>query len=195
MSRSDTFTRADSLLTINSPSDAAGDYTVAATTVFGIASNTGQWVSGFDTVFPTAVLESSSAVVDFSVDYPAVGADAGVVIRYVDASNFNDCFVRSSGNTLQLHKIVAGAFTSLGTFTGAIANGDTIKVTVSAGNVYNVFQNGTLRIGPVTDAANSTGTKHGLATNSDATVRWDNLVMTTPGAVSAPSGFLFHSFP
>lgn len=155
--RSDNFTRADSA-SLGTPSD-LGSAWVEAQGNFSISANIG----GVTTLVSSrayAYLEASSAIGESSITLNSTG-DVGVVIRYVDINNFMVVTV----SNLTLFKRVAGTFTSLGSSPYTPAAGDVVSVSVDASNLYTVKLNGVAKY-TATDAANATGTKHGLRSAS-----------------------------
>lgn len=178
--RSDNFTRADSGVSIDSPSDAAGNYTTTAT--WGIASNTGYNADGAGSC--CATLDASSADVEVQVTLTTIGGSgtggAGIGFRYVDANNFWRARARVSASTLSLQRMIAGSNTTIGTdYSYTPANGDVIKV-VADGNDITVYLNGVSRI-TASDSTHNTATKHGLFVNSDTASRFDDLTITDLG--------------
>lgn len=77
----------------------------------------------------------------------------GVAVR-VSAGN---CYAASwhDTNVLDLHKVVSGTDTTIGT-TSTVAAGDTIRIEVS-GTSISVKKNGTVVIGPLTDSSLASG--------------------------------------
>lgn len=89
--------------------------------------------------------------------------NGGIAARVADNSNLLFLQARDFENDIVLWKRVAGTFTQIGsTYSGAVVDGDTLKLTVNASNSIGAYLNGTLRIGPVTDSAGSANTKHGV---------------------------------
>lgn len=99
-----------------------------------------------------------------------------MTLRGSDASNYNFCTMGTGG--LQLYKRVAGVNTAFGSaYATAIAANDVIAITMDASNVYNVYRNGSLVIGPVTEAANASGTQHGLGATATS-ITYDDFSFT-----------------
>lgn len=127
--------------------------------------------------------EQGTADHDFAVTYAtfAVGNFFPCCVRITDANNFIGA--RSIGQ-LQLYKRVAGTFTQLGPtipYTGA--NGDVLKITAS-GNTLNVYVNGVLKIGPITESDHNTVTKCGMVARSSTA---NNLIESAESTVTAAS--------
>lgn len=158
--RTDTFTRADSTTSIDSPSDGGSGYT--ATGTWGIKSNTGYYVSAGGAYAP-CVLEASVASVDVQVTisvFPAIAA-GGPLVRYSNSTNFIHANVNTATNW-QIQKCVAGSFTQIGsTYVGTISAGDVLKLSVDSSNNLTAYQNGVSRI-TGNDSAGSANTKHGF---------------------------------
>lgn len=101
------------------------------------------------------------------------------VVRATDASNYIGA--RYNSGQVQLYKVVAGAFTGLGTpYTYTWVANDTVKLEVS-GNDFIVSINGTSRI-TATDSFNNTETRQGIVVRSSTTAAtYDNF---EAGAIS-----------
>lgn len=126
--------------------------------------------------------EQSNANHDFAVTYAtfAEGVFFPCCVRITDANNFIGA--RLNGGNLQLFKRVTGTFTQLGSNVAVTgANGDTLKVTAS-GNTLNVYVNGVLKIGPITESAHNTVTKCGMVARSTAAA---NLIESTESTVAS----------
>lgn len=166
--RADDCNRVDSTLTPNPPSDGLGNYTVVGT--WGIFTHWLYKVSPADT-YQCAVLECGTPNGSFSAtnitDPSATYGGGGVVARYADNNNYITGLVIGAvgGGTYDfyLFKKVAGNYTPLGTFyTGPFAANDVLSIDFTSANAIRFKQNGITRVGPVTDAAGSTNTKHGV---------------------------------
>ena len=108
-----------------------------------------------------ACLETSVAAGSAKVKIVTVGNSSGPSIRCSNTSNGFTAYVAAGG--IVLYKIVAGSPTQIGpTYSGTVSNNDDIEVTVDALNAFRIYQNGTLRLGPITDSFNSTATKAGI---------------------------------
>jgi hypothetical protein len=107
--------------------------------------------------------------------WKATGTIAGFVCnRLVDVNNYFGVRVTStSGGRLELQKNATG-FTLLGSYViGSIPTNSTIRYEVE-GDSHNVYLDGVLRIGPVTDATNNTETSQGVTgrTESGINIAW-----------------------
>jgi hypothetical protein len=104
----------------------------------------------------------------------------GIAFRISDSSNY--LFAYFSGtNSLRIFKVVAGAGTQIGTATVTFANNSVLKVVLS-GDQIEAYQNGVLKVGPVTESFNQSATKHGImweAGGQAITVcRWEDFSIT-----------------
>lgn len=174
--------------TFPTPSDAGGDYTNPAGTFSnsaGVCSETG------GTHDAVAVLESSSAVGKVQFDNPSRGTNnsIAIVIRYVDASNYMVLYIDAIGGFGEFFKVVSGSKTHLD-YTGSYtsADGDTWSLEVDGSNAYTFKHNGTTvnwftgGNPTLTDATNSTGTKHGFGRgDGNGTSSFDNFSFTDAG--------------
>ena len=174
--RSDDFNRADSTLSIGSPSDGGGAYTVNNS--WGISTNRAYKLATANT-WEFAVLDAASAVVDVSVTIQTIGR-GGPAARYADLNNA--IFVAVEATQTQMYKRVSSTFTQLGsTYTNTAVAGDVWTLRVTSANAISALKNDVLRIGPVTDAAGSANTKHGMAVYNIAT-RLDSLSIVDTAA-------------
>lgn len=173
--RSDNFNRNANPL--GTPSDGGSDW-IAYAGVFSTYANVRAHCST-GVANGATVLESNNAnvIVQFKSVYNGGYTDKqSLIIRGIDASNFNYCKIGTAG--LQLVKRVAGVNTNFASaYATAIAANDVIKITVDSLNVYNVYLNGVLVIGPVTESANATGTQHGLGA-TQTTITFDDFSIT-----------------
>jgi hypothetical protein len=175
--RSDNFNRADTTNNIGTASDAGAAYT-QVNGVFGIATNQGYESSG-NSGHSVASLEASTADVDVRVTINGTITTAGVAARVTDTNNFL-LFQYASGTGLRMFKQVATVFTQLGsTVVYTASAGDIFRFTVQ-GNTLNAYVNGVLKIGPITESAFNTITKHGFYTFNDNAVRFDDLSILAP---------------
>jgi hypothetical protein len=180
--RTDNFNRADSAVSLGTPSD-SGSAWVVPTASFGISSNQGYKANTAST-HEVAYLESSVADVDVEVTLTAIGASAagGVCARFADDSNYLHAQCGTGGTPVYLFKRVAGSFTQLGsTYGGTLVANDVMKLTCN-GSSLTVYINGVSRI-TATDSAGSTNTKHGLyaySANTDSPL-FDTFSITAAG--------------
>lgn len=175
--RSDDFNRTDSTETLNSPSDASGNYTLVGT--WGVASNRGYSVSPQSP--GVAWLETSATDVEVQVTIPVLPTNdsCGALARYVDTNNLVAALFHVSANKLRLIKWVSGSYTQVASASITPVAGDVLKL-VADGDQFTVYVNGTSQIAATTisDAALQSSTKHGLYAWAETTARFDNLTIT-----------------
>lgn len=185
--RMDNFNRADNTSTMGTPSDGGSDW-VADQGTWGITGNAGYTVAGAGDNQCIATLESSLADVSVECKITFVSTtDCGIVGRVADSTNYILVAFRDTGNTIELYTRIAGTFTSLGAYTGSVATGDVIKLTMNGASLE-VFQNGISRL-TASNGAGSSNTKHGLRQSSDfgsGNTRFDDFSIT--GAAAADTG-------
>jgi len=172
--RQDNFNRADSAVTIQSPSDGGSNYIINSGT-WGISGNQGYLaVAGTQR---TAVLETSQTNIATEVTIAVGSGDVGVVVRGLDDDNYIVGTYNKAGGQMQIYRRVAGAFTQIGsTYNGTLNDGDVIKLSVDSGNNLVLSQNGVSRV-TGNSAAGSTNTKGGIRSSNDTTTRFENLVI------------------
>jgi hypothetical protein len=171
--RTDNFNRADGA--IGTPSD-AGSAWVQNLGTWNVLTNQAR-ITTNDT-HATCVLESSVSNVEVQATIPTVGGGVGhsIVARCADSSNFIMFQIKSA--SVEMWKRVGGSFTQLGTtVSNTFVANDVIKLTCD-GNTINGYVNGVLKIGPITESAGSTNTKHGLYANQNSTGRFDDFSIT-----------------
>jgi hypothetical protein len=183
--RSDDFNRADAG-SLGSPSDGGSAWVVVSGT-WGISTNRGYKSASFGTN-QSAYLEASASngTVTGTIGGIASTSYPGLHIRFADDSNM--VLVQCDTTFLKLWKIVAGTATQLGsTYSGTVAVNDVIALSANASNSLTIKQNGTTRVGPVTDSAGASNTKSGLRcySNSAATASWDDFAFTEDAAAAA----------
>jgi hypothetical protein len=191
----DIFTRADSAVTLGSPTLGAA-YTALRGT-WGIATNKGYHTTTAPIDDGVAVIDSGFADFIMTCDVTTSGTAsktyAGLVFRALDASNRWRVAIRSSGETF-LTKMVAGVNTHIiSTFTFAVSTTYSLKV-IALGNAISFYINNTL-VSSTTDAFNNTQTSHGLYLNGGAATdfddsgsRFDNLAIYTPSFAVSSGG-------
>ena len=174
---SDDFNRADNASSLGTAT--SGHVWTALGGTWGISSNKAH-ISNATGLKP-AYVECGAA--DVSVQATLNKTDAsnnlnriGIAFRISDASNFLYAYYLTSTG-LRLFKLVAGVNTQIGTATVTGTNNDVLKV-VTSGDQIEVYQNGVLKIGPITETHNQTATKHGLffevGGSSFTLCRWDD---------------------
>ncbi len=148
------------------------------TATTGQAWNVGMQISNGQASSPgrVAILETGmpDAIVSTDIIHAAQAGNLyGPAFRASDQSNF---WIVDTGATLtvNLYKSVGGAFTLVAGGGASGAEGSTENFTVEMkGSVISVRKNGVTQV-TATDSFNSTATKHGLQTNSNFNVRFDN---------------------
>jgi|SRR6478736_1233838 len=122
----------------------------------------------FVTTTPNSLYTCDEAASDSSFEITLIGGSGSggnfypCCVRVLDINNLIGARI-TSANNLELFKYVAGVATQLGSsvaITGR-ATGDKIKLT-AVGNTLNVYYNGVLKIGPITESFNNTQTKMGM---------------------------------
>lgn len=177
--RADNFNRSDTTNNIGTPSDGGSAWSQLSG-AWGISSNQG-YESGAG-VQRVCALDASSAVVTVQVTMASKGSDAGINWRAADSTNYILGAYTPVSSAMRIYKDVAGSFTQLGVATGlTLADGDVIKGTVDASNAHTFYLNGVAKVGPVTDSAGSTNTKHGIRANADSAARFDDFSITDDG--------------
>ena len=126
----------------------------------------------------TTVIDVEQADVIFQATWSVLAAsDAGIVARYVDASNYLILVVDSITNFMILWKQVSGSWSQADSAAVVFAANDVIKLTAS-GTTITGFVNGTQKVqATVTDHA--TATKYGFFSNAAAynSIRWDDVTV------------------
>ena len=163
----DTFTRTGTSLGIATPS---GHVWVP---------NVGTWATNGTQGYVTtnngnarATVKTGIADGTVSVTLP-VATNAGMVFRYVDASNY--WVVGNAGQYVD--KVVAGVQTNVLGYNSVGVDGDAISV-VLAGSSITLKRNGVTLGTPATDATHATATRHGLYVQSLLTARFDSFTVT-----------------
>jgi hypothetical protein len=183
MNRSDDFNRADSAASLGSPSD-GGTAWVVLGGGGGISANRAYSTSAANPFL--AYLEASTTTAEVAVKFPVLGSNYGVGGRIIDLIS-HILFAFTAGN-FSCYKRVGGTYTQLGSnVAGTVVAGDSFSLSIDSGNAIRGYQNGVLRLGPITDAANSTGTKWGLRFAVDTTARADDFTITDSAGGGAQS--------
>lgn len=175
--RSDNFNRADG--SIGTPSDGGSAWTQHSGTWQILASAAFKFANGATWEFAT--LESSASNVD--VEFAQVGAqNCTVVARFVDLNNL--VIGQHDGvDKLYIFKRVSGTWTQLGsTATGSYSSGTKLKLTVNSSNEYRLYYGGVLKVGPVTESAGSSATRHGIGIYNAARFADDFSITDTGGS-------------
>jgi hypothetical protein len=186
--RADTFNRADTSVALGTPSDSGSAWSELSGT-WGIESNQARKVTAADGQH-IAVLESNAADVEVQCTFPVLNstADAGLIVRCVDSSNYLLIAIRGAGGTrLELYTRIAGAETLIAAGDGTnVTAGCVVKVSAN-GSTINVYVDGVLALGPQTVASLTTATQHGIraylgasgsSTGTAGAVRHDDFSIT-----------------
>jgi hypothetical protein len=180
ISITDTFTRADSALTLGS-AETGQPWVVIGTDVFGISTNRAYLVSGGGTSGRrVAYIDTGAASGTLQVRAASSGASWNVDFRITDGLNFYQ-ITTISATTVNWNKVVAGTATLLGTNAAlTIADADLWAVVMNASTIT-IKQNGVTVIGPTADATFTTQTKHGFGQGVAAgTLRFDDYSFVSP---------------
>lgn len=175
--RLDTFDRADSGPPLGTPSGGGAAWEATKGSFVILSNRAANATAGTHDV---TVLEASAADAEVQVTLAAFADQMGLAFRLTDLNNF--FFVRTySGAGYDLFRFEAGGSSHLGAYATTPASGDVLKA-VCSGSSLSVYVNGTLRIGPVTDAFNGAATKHGLwAYSAGGANRFDDFSITDLG--------------
>lgn len=174
----DDFNRADSATSLGTSSSGHVWVPLGGTT-WGISSNKAYLPSA--STQTVAYCEANDA--DVTIEVVLSKSDAtnnlnrmGISFRLTDDSNYLYAYFLSS-TSLRLFKKVTGAGTQLGLATVTETSGDGLKV-IANGDQIEVYHNGVLKIGPITESFNQTATKHGLFHETGGSLgtvcRWDD---------------------
>lgn len=176
MTITDTFTRADNASSLGSTEGANVKVWSALAGTWGI--NTNRAYNSTSVSSDLAVVDAGVADCTVSMTFGVAPNFFGLAFRAVDATNFWE--IQCTPTQIFLQKIIAGAATTVASPAGTFAINDTIAAVLS-GSSITVKQNGTIVIGPVTDAQFASATKHGLFNGLGvATPRYDNFSITVP---------------
>ena len=164
----DTFTRADSALTLGS-AESGQAYSVLAGTP-GIASNRAYPASGNPLVLVEAGVANGLVSLTVAVSDTAAGKEQWIYFRAADANNF--WRFGSSVTDLKLQKDVAGSLSTVATVAATVASGDVLSVVLSGASIL-CYRNGAL-VTSTTDAQFQASTKHGFGWFGTTTSRLDD---------------------
>lgn len=173
--RADDFNRSNGALNGATPSDGGAAWTAVN---YSVESNRLR-CTALGYAYEYAYTESSSSVGEASVNLAVKGQSIGPALRVSDENGYFVLFV--VGNQLQLYKrINSTTISQIGsTYSGTISAGDAITLGVDSSNQFTGYQNGTARVGPVTDSFNSAATKVGVICFSSASgARLDDFSFT-----------------
>lgn len=195
MNRADNGTRvSDSSTSLQVPSDGGGGYTIVGNpNAFGTSA--GKIISNTEPN-AQALLEALTADVrmGFKLDaLPTAGAYKGLTWRGDGTSqNYYAMRITQGGNNLTFFRKVAGVGPLIDTNSLTPVAGDIFEVEHNAGTLK-FYRNGSLITGGwsvsgtgiFADDNTVRGTKHGLFTSADSVGKWDDLVITDIGSLSA----------
>jgi hypothetical protein len=194
----DTFTRADSAVTLGSSEGPGTPAWAALSGTWGITAGRAYLVS--TTIQAVAVLTSTHLTdgyveADVTLSATANRADCGLIFRASDNSNYLMLAINKTGtgttDALTVYKQIAGAFTSLGQLASVgFVNGQTYRIRVEFyGAAIRVLVGGVARLTVVLSAADLAATgswnRHGIRINAtgagdDGGSRFDNFVAGSP---------------
>jgi hypothetical protein len=174
----DTFTRADSSTALGTAD--TGQTWVAGVGTYGISSNKAYPVSAADgdrAVIDCGLTSHKVTATVSGVTAGASGPSVSLLARMTDASNGYVLNIQNQTQQAKLFKIVAGAYTQLGsTVTVALVDGDTISLSVQ-GSTLTAYKNGASVV-TTTDTTFTSGTKVGLRIGaSSSAVRYDDFTV------------------
>lgn len=172
---SDDFNRANSTTTLGT-STSGHAWTNNAGTM-GIISNEAYAPTATQLNIATIDPLNADVTVSAKVSALASGQVLGLVFRYSTTTNYWR-WRRTTGNQLQLEKVVSGTPTAVGGLVGDIVAGDTLKVVMNNHNIE-LYVNNTF-ISAHTDSFNATATRCGLLTdNPSGTTRFDDFSVSS----------------
>lgn len=170
----DTFTRADSAISLGSTEGANVKVWSALDGTWGISGNKAYPQSGGF----LAVVDSTIADGTVSMVFGNAPNFFGLAFRAVDVSNF--WIIQCTPTQVFLQKMVAGAQTTVASPAATVASGDTLSVVLSGPSIT-VKVNTVTVIGPTVDAQFISATKHGLYDGLLLpSPRYDNFSVTLP---------------
>jgi hypothetical protein len=164
----DNFGRPDSITSLGLAD--SGQTWVALAGTWGLDAGRAKLITDSGANNNSAVVDSSLADGIVSVTWAVAQNNQRIVVRATDASNH---FIvdNDAGIALALFRRQAAGYTLLGTGGVVPASGDVMSVVLNGSSII-VKQNGTQVIS-VTDAFQSTATKHGIGAGAVGASRWD----------------------
>lgn len=121
----------------------------------------------------------------------ATATSMGVLAR-ADATGTNFYLWRSNGSTWNLFLNVGGNFTSLGSYSAALVNGDVARIEC-VGSTIKGYLNGVERVS-VTDTELTTGAYAGVRSEASSTARYDNFLAADVGSGPVADTSAFFNF-
>lgn len=175
----DSFNRANSTTSLGSTNGTGASdpaVWVSQHSTWGISSNQAYVSSTAGGIGDIATVDLGAGDVDIQVTIAVMSGACGLTFRYVDNNNF----WRWYGNATDIwcYKYVAGTQTQMFHSFSTVTNGSVLRV-IANGSSISLYLNGTL-LNTVTDAFNSTATKHGMFAAGATTNFWDNWTASTP---------------
>lgn len=188
--RTDNFNRADSVLTIDPPSDGGSGYTLGGGGTWGISSFAGYLVVSI-AFEDQAVLDSGTSAIETQVTITSgSGSGTGVINRYADTNNWIGG-IWDDNSTLTLYARVAGSYNVIQSTGGlTFAANDVMKLRSDSSNLHTLTQNGVSRCSG-TNTNGSANTKHGMRNDGSTGRRYDNLSITDISAGTVVAGYSF----
>lgn len=183
----DSFNRADSSTGIGTAD--SGQSWVNQGGTWGISSNQAFTATAAGDGQSTAVVDSGESDGTVSAIMATLQTDNGLCFRVVDNSNYLMVTV-SFGSSIIIYERVAGGFTSLGSQSTTVVNGDLLSVVMS-GSAIDIKVNGST-VKSITTTRFQTATKHGLRNFESFTPRWDDFNFTGAGAAATPDMSFLH---
>lgn len=166
----DSFTRANSAVTMGSTTETSHAWTALAGT-WGITSNQAYLVTNA-TSNDCVVVDAGAADVTVQAKVVTVAGSQGLAVRVTDADNV------ITTNLTGMFRRTGGVNTAIGTFSSAFVAGDTMRIVTSGTSIKTYRQaasTGTFELVlSVTESQGSTNTKHGLRQSSAAGGAWDD---------------------
>lgn len=177
---SDTFTRADSALTLGN-AETGQAWGTAST--WGVASGKGYLVNatggGSD---PHAWVDSGVAngaiACDVTVSTTVENGLEGLLFNRLDGSNYFVVRISNNSDTISILRNLAGVRSTIASVALVLADAQTVAVrVVRAGSSILVYADGLLMIS-TTDSSHATATAHGVYASKVASARFDNFRVT-----------------
>jgi len=167
----------DSLNRANGPLGTASDgkvWTQPHTGQFVVDTNKARNTGGLGSL-PLAYLEAGAADGTLQMTVDMLGAETGMLFRYVDANNYWQTY--TSGANVGMQKVVAGVATQVGGAPVSPTTGVHTWKVVLLGSSIRTFIDNVLKH-DATDATHQTATKHGLSSgvvNQDLVTTYDDI--------------------
>lgn len=157
----DSFNRANNTASLGN--DETGRIWTAHTGTWGINGNQAYVSAGSGDSHATIDSGIKSFLVE--VTLATIDTESGLVFRYADENNWFRFVV--SGGAFYLQKKIAGALTTLSSFTQTPGNGDILKIIVNKNDTIQAFRNNVLKA-TITDNGLNNNTRVGMEINGVA---------------------------